>query len=83
MTDPTSTPRVRVYRARQAGTLAYPRCDLCGRLHRGKYAPLCQPCWERNTPEGKAAVALRQQRHRDRKRAKVTDCEQAQGECAG
>ena len=79
MPDPTSAARTRVYRQRQAGTLAYPRCDLCGRIHKGKYAPLCQPCWERNTPEGKAAVALRQQQHRDRKRAKVTDCEQAQG----
>ena len=79
MPDPTSAARTRVYRQRQAGTLAYPRCDLCSRTHKGKYAPLCQPCHERTTPEGKAAVALRQQQYRDRKRAKVTDCEQAQG----
>ena len=77
--DPTSAARVRVFRQRQAGTIAYPRCDLCSRLHRGKYTPLCQPCWERNTPEGKAAVAMRQERYRNRKRAKVTDCEQGQG----
>ena len=79
MPDPTSAARTRVYRQRQAGTLAYPRCALCDRIHKGKYAPLCQPCWELATPEGKAAVALRQQQYRDRKRAKVTDCEQAQG----
>lgn len=79
MTDPTGAARTRIWRQRQAGTLAYPRCDLCGRLHRGKYAPLCQPCWERTTLDGKAAVAARQRKYRARQRAKVTDCEQAQG----
>lgn len=72
MPDPTSAARTRIWRQRQAGTLACPCCELCGRPHRGKYAPLCQPCWERTTPEGLAAVAARQREYRARRRAKVT-----------
>jgi hypothetical protein len=45
-----------------------PCCTACGKVHRGAHGALCASCWERTTPEGKAAHAERVRRAQRRKR---------------
>jgi hypothetical protein len=69
-TDPTAADRQRRWRERQqAGTPWQPPvCAACGRNSTGKYGELCRRCWERLTPEGRAAKAERVRQSRTRRR---------------
>jgi hypothetical protein len=75
-TDPTAADRQRRWRERQqAGTPWQPLvCAACGgnasggNTSKATYGELCCRCWERLTPEGRAAVAKRVQQLRARRR---------------
>jgi hypothetical protein len=69
--DPTGADRSRRYRERKAGRLAPHQpltCSACGAGASGQYGPICRRCWERLTPEGRAAKAARVARARARRR---------------
>jgi recombinational DNA repair protein (RecF pathway) len=75
--DPTAADRQRRWRERQqAGTPWQPPvCAACGRNTSGgntskpTYGELCRRCWEKLTPEGRAAKAERVRQSRARRRA--------------
>jgi len=72
MLDPTGAERARRYRERQAGRLPPPEvltCAACGTRISGTHGAICSRCWERLTPEGRAAKAERVRRSRARRRA--------------
>jgi hypothetical protein len=61
--DPTNAERQRRYRERQAGRLPAPQkltCAACNGGSSGRYGSICQRCWLRLTPEGRASLAARQ-----------------------
>ena len=61
------------WRLRQAGLLPpveRPSCTACGKVHRGAHGALCASCWERTTPEGRAAHSERVKRSQRRARAR-------------
>jgi hypothetical protein len=67
----TNAEHQRRWRGRQAGRLPpveRPCCTACGKAHRGAHGALCASCWERITPEGRAAHAERVRRAQRRKR---------------
>ena len=67
MPDPTHAERQRRWRERQAERLppaVRVPCETCPTMHTGKYGLLCQRCWLRLAPEGRADVAARVQRAR-------------------
>jgi hypothetical protein len=68
--DPTAAARQRRWRERQqAGTPWQPPvCAACGSNTSGTYSNLCRRCWERLTPEGRAAKAERVRQSRARRR---------------
>jgi hypothetical protein len=69
--DPTAADRSRRYRERQAERLppvVRVPCQACPTLHTGVHGDLCQRCWLRLTPEGRANVAERVRRSRARRR---------------
>ena len=70
MPDPTAAARQRAWYARQkAGTpWQPPTCQACGCNIRGAHGELCSRCWERLTPEGRAAKAERVRLSRARRR---------------
>lgn len=70
MPDPTNADRQRRWRARRkAGTTWQPlTCQACSSTHGGTHGALCSRCWERLTPEGRAAKAERVRRSRARRR---------------
>ena len=70
MTDPTAADRYRRWYARQkAGITWQPlTCDACGRNISGAHNTLCSRCWEKLTPEGRAAKAERVRRSRAQKK---------------
>ena len=61
MPDPTNAKRQRDWYARQKAGTAWqsPTCQACGRNSSGIHGVLCSRCWERLTPEGRAAKAER------------------------
>lgn len=61
--------RAKRYRERRAGRLPeLPPCQACGvAVRRGGL--LCSKCWERLTPEGRAAKAERVRRSRAKRQA--------------
>lgn len=67
----TNAQRQRRWRDRQrAGAAFQPlTCQACGNPHRGAHDPLCSRCWERLTPEGRAAKAERVRQSRARRSA--------------
>jgi hypothetical protein len=67
MTRP-NTEAVRRWRERQRrGTAWQPLiCAACGSPHRGAHGVICSRCWERVTPEGRAAKAERVRQSRKR-----------------
>ena len=75
--DPTGADRKRRSRERQQeGTPWQPsRCAACngntsgGNTSTAAYNPLCRRCWERLTPEGRAAKAERVRQSRAKRRA--------------
>ena len=72
-TDPTNAARQRRWRDRQAGRLPpapRPSCSSCGIQHTGAHGPLCCRCWERITPEGKAAKRERVRLAKARRKAR-------------
>jgi predicted amidophosphoribosyltransferase len=70
MPDPTNAARQRAWYARQkAGTPWQPLiCKACGGNSSGTHDPFCSRCWERLTPEGRAAKAKRVRLSRARQR---------------
>ena len=68
--DLTNADRQRRYRLRQqAGTPWQPPvCTACGSNSSGKYGQQCRRCWEKLTPEGRAAKAKRVRDTRARQR---------------
>ena len=70
MPDPTNAQRQRRWYARQkAGTPWQPlTCQACGANSSGAHGSLCSRCWERLTPEGRAAKAERVRLSRARRR---------------
>ena len=69
MPDPTAAARARRYRERMAGRLAPVErlnCSACSGHHTGAHGGLCRACWIRLTPDGRADLAARQQRWRER-----------------
>jgi len=57
------------YARRKAGTPWQPlTCQACGCNIRGAHGALCSRCWERLTPEGRAAKAERVRQSRARQR---------------
>ena len=76
--DPTNAARQRRWRERQAERLppaVRVPCVACETMHTGKYGLLCQRCWLRLTPEGRADVAerVRQSRARRNESRKALD----------
>jgi hypothetical protein len=74
MPDPRNAEHQRRWRERQAGRLPpvkRPCCTTCGKVHRGAHGALCASCWERITPEGKAAHSERVRRAQRRKRDRL------------
>ena len=71
MPDPANAARQRAWYARQkAGTPWQPlTCQACGRNSSGTHGALCSRCWERLTPEGRAAKAERVRQSRARRRS--------------
>jgi hypothetical protein len=75
--DPTAADRQRRWRERQQSGTPWqpPVCASCGRNTSGgntseaTYDPWCRRCWERLTPEGRAAKAKRVRQSRARRRA--------------
>ena len=70
--DPTAAARQRRWRERQAERLPPAvrlPCEACPTLHTGRHGALCQRCWLKLTPEGRADVAERVRRSRARRRA--------------
>ena len=68
--DPTNAERQRRWRERQAERLppaVRVPCETCPTLHTGKHGALCQRCWLRLTPEGRADVSARVQRSKARR----------------
>ena len=68
--DPTNAARQRRWRERQAERLppaVRVPCEACSTMHTGKYGLLCQRCWLRLTPEGRAEVSARVQRSKARR----------------
>ena len=71
MPDPRNAEYQRRWRERRAGRLPpveRPCCTACGKGHRGAHGALCASCWERTTPEGRAAHSERVRRAQRRKR---------------
>jgi len=76
MPDPTNADRQRRWRERQhAGAFWKPPvCAACGRNTTGGntsqpiHGQLCRRCWERLTPEGRAAKSERVRKSRARKK---------------
>lgn len=70
MPDSTNAERQRRWRERQkAGTTWQPlTCQACSSQHRGAHGALCSRCWERLTPEGRAANAERVRKSRAQRR---------------
>jgi hypothetical protein len=71
MPDPTAAARSRRYRERKAKRLPpAPKvpCQACGRIHTSAHGDLCQRCWLRLTPEGRADLVARVLRSQKRKR---------------
>lgn len=70
MPDPTNAERQRRWYARQRAGESFqlPACAACSSPHRGAHGVLCSRCWERLTPEGRAAKAERVRRSRARRR---------------
>jgi len=69
--DPTNAARQRRWRDRQAERLALAvrvPCEACSCNSTGKYGELCRRCWEKLTPEGRAAKAERVRQSRARRR---------------
>jgi hypothetical protein len=70
----TSAARSRRYRDRKARRLPphqTPVCTACGAGASGQYGTICRRCWERLTPEGRAAKAARVAKARKRKRDRL------------
>jgi hypothetical protein len=62
MPDPTNAERSRRFRARRAGKIPPAErliCSACGAGRSERYGEICRRCWERLTPEGRAAKAER------------------------
>ncbi len=70
MSPDTNAERQRRWYARQkAGTPWQPiACQACGGNSSGTHGELCVRCWERLTPEGRAAKAERVRQSRARRR---------------
>jgi hypothetical protein len=69
VSDPTNAERSRRFRARKAGKIPPAEkliCSECGAGRSGRYGEICRRCWERVTPEGRAAKAARVARARGR-----------------
>jgi hypothetical protein len=69
VSDPTNAERSRRFRARRAGKIPPAErliCSACGAGRSGRYGEICRRCWERVTPEGRAAKAARVARARGR-----------------
>lgn len=70
MPDSPATRQSRLRERRKAGTPWEPLiCSACPSPHRGRHGDLCSRCWERLTPEGRAAKAERVRQTRARQRA--------------
>ena len=69
--DPTNAARQSRWRQRQQAGAPWqsPVCDACGSNSSGKYGQRCRRCWEKLTPEGRAAKAKRVRDTRARQRA--------------
>ena len=75
MPDPTNADRQRRWRERQAERLppaVRVPCETCPTMHTGKYGLLCQRCWLRLAPEGRAEVSARVQRSKARRQASTS-----------
>jgi len=71
VSDPTNSERQRRWRQRlKAGITWQPlTCQACGGRRGGTHGALCSRCWERLTPDGKAAKAERVRRSRAKRKA--------------
>lgn len=68
MTDPTRNARQQRWRDRKAGKLppaSRLACTACGKIHTGARGQLCCRCWEKLTPEGRAARNARVRKCRE------------------
>jgi hypothetical protein len=76
MPDPTAADRQRRWRERQAERLppvVRIPCQACPTLRTGVHGDLCQRCWLKLTPEGRADVAERVRRSRARRQRRADD----------
>lgn len=66
--SPATRQRRRYQRLKEGTPWQPPLCSACSSPHRGRHGDLCRRCWERLTPEGRAAKAERVRQARARQR---------------